>query len=320
MIRRVLVAIALALGACGDDGDTDVATERSKPTTTSTTAAPAGAPPIVVADESSISLVEGASVEHVGDVEGTIEVAFGDGSGSYAAEVDGALVVLLDGPPAMGVDPGPPGRVVLYDFLELDGRSHALYGVRDEHPEPNGPILLHDITHAERTDLGSGFAIEHHTSSASLRNGVLATSATNDLTEVVEIRAVDGDPDVDRWTPTRDLEYNAPPFISDAVLSPDASTIAWLSGPDHDGVTGEEDVGSWEIVVAGLDGHEQHRIPIDVAGGAIPARLDYDGTRLLVSRRIGEANAPALLIQLDDAAESVTVTELPVAGVATFDG
>jgi hypothetical protein len=66
--------------------------------------------------------------------------------------------------------------------------------------------------------------------------------------------------------------------------------------------------------------HERHRVPIDVTGGAIPARLDYDGARLLVSRRAGEENAPALLIELDDRAESVTVTELPVAGIATFDG
>lgn len=314
---RVLVLTLLLLAACSDGG-TDVATEGEpaddSASTTTTTEQEPGTAPIIVADGRTIGRIVDGVIEPVGVLDGTVAVAYGDGHGSYAAQVEDRLVVLYAGEQRV-VDTERPGRVILYDLVWQDGSPHALYGVREDDGEPSGPIVLHDLDTDEQEELGPGYAVEHHTSTVSLRNGLLATSSTADLTEVVDVRPVDGDADEDAWTPTKDLEYNAPPFITSAVLAPDGETIAWLSGPDHDGKTNQPDVGSWEVVVADLGGNERHRIALDI-DDEIPSQLDYDGTRVLVSRRTGDAPASPLLIDLPNG----TKGRLPINGTATFEG
>ena len=308
----------LLVTSCSSGG-TEVATDdipsddRASSTTTTTEQEP-GTAPIIVADGKTIGRIVDGVIEPVGVLDGTVTVAYGDGHGTYAAEVEGRLVVLYGGEQRV-VDSERPGRVVLYDLLWHEGAPHALYGVREDDGEPSGPIVLHDLDTGQREELGRGYAPEWHTSTVSVRNGLVAVSSTADLTEVVEIRPVDGRADEDAWTPTKDLEYNAPPFVSSAVLAPDGETIAWLSGPDHDGMTNQPDVGSWEVVVADLAGNERHRIALDV-DDEVPSQLDYDGTRVLVSRRTGDAPASPLLIDLPNGTQG----RLPINGVATFEG
>lgn len=319
MTRRRALALVLLLAASCSDGGTEVATEdeptedRASSTTTTTEQEP-GTAPIIVADDRTIGRIVDGVIEPVGVLDGTVTVAYGDGHGTYAAQVEDRLVVLYAGEQRV-VEPEWPGSVILYDLVWHEGAPHALYGVREDDGEPSGPIVLHDLDTDEQRDLGRGYAPEWHTSTVSLRNGLLAMSSTADLTEVVEIRPVGEDADEDAWTPTKDLEYNMPPFISSAVLAPDGETIAWLSGPDHDGMTNQPDVGSWEVVVADLAGNERHRIALDV-DDEVPAELDYDGTRVLVSRRTGDAPASPLLIDLAEG----TSGRLPINGTATFEG
>lgn len=318
-IGRLVVGTALVLAAaCGGD-DVDVASRDSPRTattattaTTSTSAVPVrdGPPAILVTAGSTISRVDGAEVETVGEVDGDAFIAFGDGvSDVQAVQVDGTLVAMRSGTPTQ-LDPGAPGTVALFDVVSIDGVPHALYGVHEERGERSGVLLLGSITGDTRRDLGTASAPEYTVLAGSIGGGLLATSAYADLTESVDIRPLDGDGEPNPWSPTTDLEYNAPPLVLAAMLAPDGATVAWLSGPDHDGRTGEDDVGSWEVVVASIDGEELHRLPLDRSPE--PVHLDFDGRRVLVSRE----GAPALLIDLANG----TRTELPVDGIATFDG
>ena len=320
MSRKVLLASALLIGACGDD-DISVASEDARTSTTEATASKtvpptgrAGPPAILVASGSEILRVDGGDVDVVGKVDGEATLAYGDGiSDIQAVEVGGTLVAMLDGSP-MQLDPGAPGKVFLFDLENIDGVPHALYGVFDAKPdaEHEGRLLLGSITGEERRDLGAAYAVEFTTFAGSIGGGLVSVSAYTDLTESVDIFPLDGSGPSNPWTPTRDLAYNEPPLVLDAILAPDGDTIAWLSGPDSSGSQSVSDqtVGSWEVVVADLDGVESHRIALDDEPRA--TRLDYDGARLLVSRE----GTAALLIDLADGSQR----ELPVAGTATFDG
>ena len=308
-------ALLVGLVACGDDDvdRVDVAGDDPASTTTAVEQEP-GTAAIIVADGGTIGRIEDGVIEPVGMVDGDVAVAYGDGHGTYAAQVDDGLVVLSGGE-QRAIDPGRPGRVILYDLLWLDDAPHALYGVREEDGEPSGPVVLHDLEADEQEELGRGYAVEHHTSTVSVRNGLVAMTSVADLTEVVDIGPLGGPVDQDAWSPTKELEYNMPPFITSAVLAPDGETLAWLSGPDHDGENDQPNVGSWEVVVADLGGNERHRIALDV-DDEVPVQLDYDGARVLISRRTGDAPASPLLIHLADGSTG----RLPVIGTATFEG
>ena len=314
----VVFVAALLVGACGSDDprDAPVVTDAPAPEDTSMRdddPALGDASAMLVADGDRIVRIDGGATETVAHLAGIAAVAYGAGTGLIAAEVDGALVVVGDDGPA-AVDAGQEGIVHLYDVAAVDGVAHALYGVRRDvdGEEPSGIIVLASLAGGERRDLAAGFAPEFHTAAGSLAGDVVVLSAFSDLTESVWWVTLDGG-DPPAWSPTDDLEYNAPPLVMSAVLSPDASTVAWLSGPDWDGATGAT-VGGWEVVVADLTGRERHRLPIDGADGE-PIRIDYDGERVLVSRRAGEERAPALVIDL----ASGSTAALPVAGTATFD-
>lgn len=320
MSRKLLVATALLVGACSDS-DVRVASEDAETSTTETTAPETppgtgrtGPPAILVASGSKIVRVDGDDADVVGEVDGEATIAYGDGvSGIQAVEVDGTLVGMIDGSP-MQLDPGAPGKVLLFDLEYIDGVPHALYGVLDAKPdaEQEGRLLLRSMTGAEPRDLGAAYAVEFTTFAGSIGGGLVSVSAYTDLTESVDIFPLDGSGPPNPWTPTRDLAYNEPPLVLDAILAPDGATIAWLSGPDASGSqgVGDQTVGSWEVVVADLDGGESHRIALE--DEPRPTRLDYDGGRLLVSRE----GAAALLIELADGSKQ----ELPVPGTATFDG
>ena len=321
-MRKLLLALALIVAGCsGDDGSTVTAEDADEPTTTSTVATlteRGGDVRILVASGDQVLRWVDGTVELVAEAGGAVAVAYGDGRGAVVAEVDGALVDLRSGAP-MPLGPGGPGRALLFDLVTIDGDAHALYGVRDDSEgEAKGDVALLALTSGARRVLATGYAPEYHTFAGSIGGGMLAISSYSDLTESVTMYPLeDGTPEP-AWSPTIDLAYNAPPLVLDAILSPDGATIAWLSGPDIDGVAPDQPpVGEWEVIVADLSGTEQTRLPLRLLDdGETAVRLDYDGARLVVS--IERDETPQAPLLLDPAADTQRRLD-GVTGVATFD-
>jgi len=309
----VLVVALVLVAGCSDDGDGDGRTV--------TAAEGAGAEPeltILVASGAEVLRWSDGDVERVAEVDGEVAVAYGDGHGTVVAEVDGALVDVASGGPR-AIDVGAPGRVLLFDVVTIDGAPTALLGVRDESQgEPAGDIALVDLATGARRGVATGYAVEHHTFAGSVGGGMASVSAYSDLTESVTLYPIEeGRPDP-VWSPTIDLPYNAPPLVLDAILSPDGERIAWLSGPEAPGDAPDGGpAGTWEVVVAAVDGTGQERIPLGLADGTSAVRLDHDGERVLVSTAVGDAPGAPLLIDLADGS---TQRLDGITGVATFDG
>ena len=314
-MRKALIALALVVAGCSGDDSSTVTAETVE--TTETPETPGREVRILVASGDQVLRWVDGTVELVAETGGSVAVAYGDGRGAVVAEVDGALVDLRSGAP-MTLDPGGPGRALLFDVVTIDGSASALYGLRDDREgEAEGDVALLTRTSGARRVLAPGYAPEHHTFAGSIGGGVLSISSYSDLTESVTMHPVEDGAQAPAWSPTADLPYNAPPLVLDAILSPDGATIAWLSGPDVDGAAPDQpSVGEWEVVVADLSGNEQARVPLRLLDGEAAVRLDYDGARLLVS--IEQDEAPRAPLLIDPAADTRRRLD-GIAGVGTFD-
>ncbi len=160
---------------------------------------------------------------------------------------------------------------------------------------------------------------------------MIVTSATADLTESFEFFRPDGTGVKGRANPTDDLEYNQPPYMSDAVLSPDGDWLAYLEGPDTSFESPQKPVGSWVAVVLSQEtGRERLRVKVANRDRCI-SWLDFDG-RWLVMSRTEKARSehgpfcgvpgtkPLPAIVLDTQSKPLELVELQeVIGVATIE-
>jgi hypothetical protein len=248
---------------------------------------------LLVTDGAEVKRLANGRVTRVGTVEGTTGVAVGDGVGTVVVEVlqpraqsrpvPVRLVRLEDGGTAVPLDTAPADEVHLYDAVIVDGASHVLYGAArlPDDDEPSGDVVLHDPATGKRRGLFPAFAPEFFTHRGSAAADTIVTSASTDLTETFALHRFDGT-DAPGWrNPTDELPYNMPPLLTDAVLSPAADTLAYLSGPDWDGHT-QERVGRWELVVVAPDGKEIHRLPLAHIDREL-TRLDFDGRWAVIS-------------------------------------
>lgn len=119
--------------------------------------------------------------------------------------------------------------------------------------------------------IAPAFAPEFSTERGSVGGDVIVATASADLTESIAFYSPAGDEIGDRFNPTTTLAYNMPPLLSHAVLSPDGSELAWLEGPDHNGVTQTVE-GDWVLVVA------DSRSGANVSGRRSPRRTRPSST------------------------------------------
>ena len=177
------------------------------------------------------------------------------------------------------------------------------------------------------------FAPEFGITHASYGGGVIVSSAVADLTEDFVFVRPDGTRVKGLTDPTDDLAYNSPPYMSDAVLSPNGRLLAYLEGPDTSPKSPDRPVGPWVAVV--LDQKtERERLRAQVAPNEMcVTRLDFDGRWLVISRgKPGDderglrscfpTEAEPLAIRvLDTRASRLELVELPnIVGVATIGG
>lgn len=282
----------------------------------------AGAPRMLVSDRIATHRVDGATPTLLDRVPSPAMDVMGDGSGLVVAEVvetadDGVdivtgLVRIHDD----SVEPIPLGShatVDLYDLVTVDGRPHLLYGLfldaAEVDADETGTLVLHDLVDDGTVELGTASAPELFLTAASASDALIVLSYSTDLTESVSFVDLSGEP-VDRESPTDRLEYNAPPLVTGAVLSPDGNELAYIEGPDVDGTADlEEPVGDWVVVITDAGGEQ---IRLTVADQRIEyLTIDFDGRWILVSG--GDADGPVEPLLIDS--EATDVAAYLVAGV-----
>jgi hypothetical protein len=180
--------------------------------------------------------------------------------------------------------------------------------------EIKGDVVLFDVTSKRERTLAVACAPEYGVSRASFGGGVFVVSATSDLTEVFRFYEPDGTKVKSRPNPTDDLKYNEPPFMSDAVLSADGSSLAYLEAPDISGVTGAEQKRSGRFNVVVVDqrtGKETARIAVPDPATQYQ-RLDYDGRWAVLS----QAGEPVSVVDTD--ADDPEAIEVGVEGIASI--
>ena len=288
-MRRLLGALVTCVlvgGGCTSDGSPEPA--RGTPDTA------------VVDDLVPLTVANGAEIARF--VDGRSEALF------RFSEGDAALA--LSGPEGEGIvaqqrfdDRSDVVRIVdgrsetiaknagLLGTAVVEGTPMVVYATCNEAPgkERRGDIVLFDVRTSDTRRLADACGVEYGVSRVSFGGGVFVASATSDLTEVFRFYEPDGDEVEDRPNPTDDLPYNEPPFLSDAVLSPDGSSLAYLEAPDVSGVTGSQQKRSGDFNVVVIDerkGNELARVKLPDPATQY-RRLDYDGRWLVISEGEG---------------------------------
>jgi hypothetical protein len=351
--RRIGAVIALlatagaTLVACGDDDVLEGASTTSTrapvttiepgPTDTSTAPDASIAPPdaprcattddaapsLVVADGTAVSWVHPGGREQIAEFDDEVWLAFAADDGLVVAstrvgtgpESFGQGWIIDEGGRREIVEEGSPG-VVVYELMHVDGAPVVVYGpIRDvtspDAPEST-PVVAATIDGSDRWGLGDAYAPEWGVTSASAAAGFVVFTAVSDLTESV-FTTSDRDPLVldDRFSP--EPPYNSPPLVTNAVLHPDGSQLAWIEGPDWDESAQGSSDDPWQLVVADArTGEERFRRSV-LGGTEAVLHVDWDGERAVISR----FDAPPMLV--DTADDRAALVELcDVTGTATL--
>jgi hypothetical protein len=259
-----------------------------------------------------------------------VEIFFRSGSQSR-------LVRIRPGEDPEPIDTGSAPRIDLHDVAVIDGEHRILFStyVGDENTAKTdtwGYLYVQDPDASNRSRVTVSSRPEFGIGRASYGGRVIVTSATADLTEVFEYFRPNGTQVKGRPNPTNDLPYAEPPYMSDAVLSPDGEWLAYLEGPDSSAQGPNEFVGSWVAVVLNQKtGRERLRVKVEDKDLCV-SWLDFDGRWLVFSRtRKARADAaiplcgvpgakPLPVLVLDTRKKPLEVVELPrVVGMATID-
>jgi len=158
--------------------------------------------------------------------------------------------------------------------------------------------------------------------------GIGVATAWSDLTEWIGFVDIDGNV-VTLPSPTDELPYNSPPYVTAATISFDGSTLYWAEGPDwgFDTETNESGPVAGEWVLRGADietGEERLYWPLsesvlDSAELNIESIEDLDGW-ILINRSMLEGTTPTFLapLVLDLTFEEPGLSVFPAIGVANF--
>ncbi|MEQ8841748.1 MAG: hypothetical protein RIB98_12285 [Acidimicrobiales bacterium] len=152
-------------------------------------------------------------------------------------------------------------------------------------------------------------------------------TAWSDLTEWVGFVDADGSA-VELPSPTDDLDYNAPPYVTAATISPDGSTLYWAEGPDwgYDPETNESGPIAASWVLHGADLLTGESTLTLTLGEPVPDRSTLDvpsivafDDYIVVNRTTGfGADLVALApLVVDFTGDEPVLYEYPVVGIAT---
>jgi hypothetical protein len=212
-------------------------------------------------------------------------------------------------------------NATLEDAAVIDGVPSVLYTtcIRRPQREPEGYVYVMELEGQTSRRIADACRPEFFVMRVSFGGDVVVLSASSDLTEAFEFYALDGRELTERPDPTKDLPYNEPPLLIQAVLSPDGTSLAYLEGPDVSGIAGGGDVrvGDWALVVQDQrSGRETLRLdlarPADERGFA---RLDFDGRWAALSQ---SGNRPVRVVDTKDARPR-EIKLRDVRGVASFE-
>jgi hypothetical protein len=325
----LVAALVLTISACG--GGDDAGDDASGDDPTETVAAVEegqvdyDGPPILVSNGEWVARLADGRITKVAELGVPVGLAFGDGAGGVIVQELSddqlrlpTLVRAVRAGRDEPVETVKADAVQLYDVVLVDGEPNLLYGAMVDSEEGSGPIVMQSLGSNHRRVLGDAFGIEYSVIAASAARGTIVTSAYADLTEAFRFTDLDGAP-VEGWfNASQSLPYNGPPRLINAMLSPAGDRLAYLSGPDFDGLAESPDlVGSWEVVVQTKDGDELVRIGLGGRELEVVS-LDFDGRWVVMS--IGGHDEPrGAAILIDTTAPSPLAIRLPVAGWATFE-
>ncbi len=301
---------------------TQVTAPDGTPTTTSPTALPGLGPgTVVIAHPGAQTATSGGVAVFDADK------AVGDGAGGLvvvrnAAIVrigaDGAETTLLD-PAVLAAELGPV-TVRLEDVAFVDGAFRAVVVVAygEQYPDVFQEIWLLDLAGGAREPVYQMEAVESNITRVSVAADTMVVSVAFEGGTYFEYLDTAGQP-VDVVGPFADNPLGAPDFpalITQAVLSPDGSTFAYVEIGDiqtfEDGYL-TADIVVWDLV----DGTERRRLQIEFVDGAWPGRLDYDGTGVVLGRdqiRTDTRLTPVRVPSLD----AGIITELGTAGIPSL--
>lgn len=320
-----LVAVVTDEGTTCVDPDAP-ALSTTSPTTMPTPTGDGELPALLVADGTALRRYELRDDDTVFVVEmgetrwpATALQQAGDGT-VFTEEPDGVVRYGVDGSRSV-----VEGASALYDLATIAGVESVVVasGGVDGFSFP-GVVALAVDDLRQVTDLGLGAEAEFGVTEFDWNEaaGLGVASAWADLTEWIGFVDAAGDP-VDLPSPTDDLVYAAPPFVTSAAISLDGRLLYWAEGPDweHDRIvpapwvlraadlqTGQ-DVGSWVLTepVTADDGDPYVGSVVDLGG------------RVLVNRTVSTASGNVALppLILDLAGPEPDLYEFPAVGVAT---
>lgn len=297
-----------------------------------------GLPALIVSHDTDVNRYRRGKPTLMARVDGTARVAYAVGAATVLVQRefdDGERSELVRARRGGDAQPLDLGRafITLMDVAVIDGKRSALFTTyhAPEGAEPDGYLYVHDLQANRRRRVTSSAGIEYLMTSASFGGGVIVTSSSADLTEVFQFLRPDGTEVEDPPSPTKDLPYGQPPYLTEAVLSPDGSTLAYLEGPDWDHEAGAV-IGDWVLVVHDrTKNRELHRVHVGL-GDTCMSRLDFDGRWVVLSRESQGRDdsgsvycgAPSTrtrsLAVFDTHAEDLELIELTnVVGIATID-
>ncbi|HEX8099504.1 MAG TPA: hypothetical protein VF660_04780, partial [Actinomycetota bacterium] len=252
-----------------------------------------GLRPVVVANGSNVSRYDQGHATLVGNVDGQAEVAFA-ARRRVVVQVDAPngsssdLFELKTGSTTEPIEVGNASHAYLQDVAVIDGRHRILYTTfvgegRTSMSEKWGFLYLQDLETGAKRRLALASAPEFGIERASYGSGVIVVSSQIDLTERFTFLSANGGRLRPRPNPTDELEYAQPPYMSNAVLSPDAREMAYLEGPDSSPDSGDL-VGSWvAVVVDQKTGKERFHLKVSDQNLCV-TWLDFDGRWLVISR------------------------------------
>ena len=333
----VVGSVVLALRPGGDEAvppatggtsttvvDTSAGPETTSPTTGAPTPTlPVAAPgTVLIADRGVPVLVEGD-----GFLAYLSDRVISDGSGGIVVQIDQRLIRM--GAPEetrdlvraedLAADQGPV-TIRLEDLARIDGVPHVLFTVSGgTFEEPFQQVWTYDLTADVAAPIYGRSEFESSIVRASLANDVLLMTIAEEGTTYLEFRDARGRPiDVNvPFAAGAGTSLQSP--IVEAVLSPDGSTM--VTAQLEDVTTGEGGFLTVELTLWDLvSGDETRTLEIELREGTTPARLDYDGARIVLGRvqNLIEGSVALPPVLLIDVLETESTLELDIAGVPSL--
>ncbi len=220
------------------------------------------------------------------------------------------------------------GATWLYDVAVIAGHESVVVSLEvDEFGTTELTGIALDDPLVPDISLGAASDHEFGVANIAVHDGIVVASAMADLTELVYYVAT-GTGGVPKWSPTDDLPYGEPPFVTGATWSADGEELVWAEGPDWGWIEEQDEFGpiprEWRIRSAAVaTGEVSLDWPITVSTLStsemmVDSILDF-GSHIVVNRSTFEG---VHSVHLEPWVIDFTVEEpgewtVPFAGVTT---